>query len=123
MALQENGGVASCYIDGAYIQVAANITFKMGGLTRKMVKSSDGVAGYVTVWMEPELDLEAIDGPSVSLTAFKAVNGQTIQLKMNNGKIYQLYQAVQIEDPQGKADAGLISGLKFSGARMQEITA
>ena len=67
--------------------------------------------------------MTALDGPAVSVTALKAINGQTLQVKLNNGKMYQLIGAFQIDDPELKVDAGEIGGLKFCGTRCQEITA
>ena len=124
MANIERGGVASFYVDGAYYSVKADISVKLGGITRKPVlDSAGGVAGFTTEGVAPEIAMTALDGPAVSVSAFKAINGQTVQVRLNNGKTYQLYNAFQIDDPDLKVDAGEIGGLKLSGARCQEIPA
>ncbi len=123
MAQIERGGVASFYLDGSYVEVAAAIDVKMGGYIRTAKVSSNGVAGFTSKWMPPEVTVEALDGPAVSIAALKAINGQTLQVQMNNGKTYQLYAAFQIDDPDIKIADGQVGGLKFSGSRCQEILA
>ena len=119
----ERGGVASFYVDGAYYSVKADIGIKLGGMTRKPVASSDGVAGFVTEWVAPEFTFTAFDGPAVSVSALKAINGPTVQVRMNNGKTYQIFGAFQVDDPDLKVDTGEVGGLKISGLRAQEILA
>lgn len=121
MASIERGGVASFYINGAYYEVGADIEVKAGGEVRTPVIKSDGVAGFTTKWVAPEVTLEMIDGGAVSLTALKAVSGQTVQISLKNGKQYQLYSAFQIDDPSAKIGDGKITGVKFSGKRCQEL--
>lgn len=123
MAQIERGGIASFYIDGTYYEVGADIEVQMGGVTRTPVVSSDGVAGYTSKYKAPEVTMEALDGPSVSIAALKAVNGQTVQIVQNSGKQYMLYSAFQIDDPSIKIAEGKVSGVKFSGASCREIGA
>lgn len=120
MAIIERGGVASVYIGGTLIEVGASIEVKAGGLVRTAKVSSNGVAGYTTKWEAPEVTLEAIDGAAVSIASLKAVAGQTMQVRANNGKTYVLVQAFQVDDPSAKLDEGNITGLKFSGLRCNE---
>ena len=123
MANVERGGVASVYHNGSYIEVGASIEIKPGGIINTPVVSSDGVAGYTTKFVQPELTLEAIDGGSVSVLALKAIKNETIQVRLNNGKTYQLFGAITIDDPSIAIHDGKISSLKFFGTRLQEIGA
>lgn len=121
MASNERGGVASVYVNGALIEVSAEIEVKLGAIVRTPKLSSNGVAGFTTKAAAPEVTLEGIDGPQVSVLAFKAIVGQTMLVQLNNGKTYQLYDATQIDDPSLKIHEGNISDLKFTGSRCQEI--
>ena len=121
--LLERGGVASVQIDGTIISVGADISVKLGGIVNTPKISSDGVAGYTTKWEAPEVTLSAIDGPQTSVLALKSVNGQTLQVVLNNGKSYLLSQAFTVDDPSVKIEQGDISGLKFSGSGCTEVLA
>ena len=123
MAQIERGGIASFYVDGSYYEVGATIEVKLGGEVRTPVISSNGVAGFTSKIMAPEITMEALDGPAVSISALKAVNGQTVQVTLNNGKQYMLYSAFQIDDPNINIAEGKAAGVKFSGASCTEITA
>lgn len=124
MAAIERGGVASFYVGGAYLSVKGSITVKEGGIVRvPVVDSAGNTVGFTTKGEPPEVTIAAIDGPAVSLAALKAINGPTVQVKLNNGKTYQLINAFSTDDPQAKVDAGEIDGIKLSGTRCQEITA
>ena len=120
MANTERAGVASVFINGAYIEVTATIEIKPGGNIRTPKEKSDGIAGYTTRFVAPEVTLNAIDGPSVSVTAFKAIAGQTLQINLSNGKQYQLFNATQVDDVSIKIADGNIDGLKFTGTSMSE---
>lgn len=121
--LLERGGVASVQIDGTIISVGADIGVKIGGIVNTPKISSNGVAGYTTKWEAPEITLTAIDGPQTSVLALKSVNGQTLQVVLNNGKSYLLSQAFTVDDPSVKVEQGDISGLKFSGSACTEVLA
>ncbi len=125
MAAIERGGIASFYLDGAYYEVKADMAVKLGGVGRKPVPGAAGnVAGFTTETLIPDVTMTALDGPAVSVSALKAVNGNTtLQIKLNNGKSYIVYGAFQIDDPDIKVDAGEIGALKFSGTSAVEITA
>jgi hypothetical protein len=123
MATTERAGVASVYMNGTYCEVGANIEIKLGGEVRTAKEKSDGIAGYTTKFVAPEFTLTAIDGPSVSVMAFKAINGQTLQVTLNNGKNYLLYNATQIDDPSIKIADGNVDNLKFSGTSAAELLA
>lgn len=120
MAFQERGGVASVFIDGAYYEVAAQINIKLGGLIRTPKIKSDGVAGWTTKYAAPEVTLTAIDGPQTSVQALKAISGQTLQVQLNNGKVYLVYDATQIDDLEIKVADGELDTLKFSGSSADE---
>ncbi len=122
-ALLERGGVASVQIDGTVISVGADISVKLGGLIKVPKISSNGVAGFTTKWEAPEVTLTAIDGPQTSVLALKSINGQTLQVVLNNGKSYLLMQAFTVDDPSVKVEQGDISGLKFSGSACPEVLA
>lgn len=123
MPMIERGGIASVYVDGALYEVGATIELKLGGVVRTAKVGSDRVAGFTTRFEAPEATLMFIDGPAVSVAAIKAIRGQTLQLRLNNGKTYQLYNATQVDDPTVKIADGEIDGVKFTGDRMQEIPA
>lgn len=120
MANTERGGVCQFYAGGAYYEVGADITVKQGGFIRTAKDKSDGTAGSTSKWVAPEVTLTAIDGPQVSVTALKAINGVTVQLNQRNGKSWLLYGAFQVDDPEVKISTGDISALKFSGIRCVE---
>lgn len=123
MAGINRGGAASFYVAGAYYEVKADIEIKLGGITRKPIVSSAGSVDYIVEMVAPEVSLTALDGPAVSVTALKAFQGGTLQVRLNNGKRYLLSSAFQTDDPSAKVDAGEIGGLKFSGAiPMRELT-
>ncbi|MDT7953919.1 MAG: phage tail tube protein [Acetobacteraceae bacterium] len=121
MASIERGGVAYFYVDGALYDVKAEITVKLGGIVRTPVTSSNAVVGFSSKIAHPEITMEALDGPAVSIAALKAFSSGVIQVRMNNGKAYQLFNAFQIDDPEVKAADGSVSGIKFSGTACQEL--
>jgi hypothetical protein len=123
MAMIERGGVASIFIGGATYEVSAEITIKVGGITRAPVMKSDGMAGYTTKWEQPEVEFEGIDGPTVSVAGLKGLVSTTMQVALNNGKSYLIADATQIEDPSIKVHEGKISGLKFTGSYCTEVLA
>jgi len=120
----ERGGVASFYVNGAYYEVGAEIDVKPGGIIRTPMVKSDGVAGFTTKWEAPEVTLEALDGPQVSVATIKSIAGTpTVQLNLNNGKSWFLYGAFQIDDVTAKIGDGKITGVKLSGTRCVENVA
>ena len=121
MAQIERGGVASIYIGGATYEVSAEITIKMGGITRKPVASSNGTAGYTTAWEAPEVEFEALDAATVSVTGLKSIVNTPFQVLLNNGKSYLIAGATQVNDASIKIHEGKISGLKFTGDYCQEV--
>ena len=124
MAISERGGIASFYVDGALYEISAQITVKLGGVTRTAKVASDGsVVGFITKGVAPEVGFDAIDGGQVSVAALKAIQGQTVQVVMRNGKSYLLTQAFQIDDPEIKPSDGDIGGVKLSGALCTEVLA
>jgi Phage tail tube protein len=120
MAEIERGGIASFYVDGAYYQVAADIEVKPGGIVRTAVAASDSTAGYTTKWVVPEVTLDALDGPAVSITALKSITNSTVQLQLNNGKSWYLYGAFQTDDITAKIADGKATGVKLGGSRCVE---
>ena len=125
MAAIERGGVASFYLDGVFYEVKADISVKLGGVGRKPIPGAAGrVAGFTTETLIPDVTMTALDGPAVSVQALKSVNGNTtLQIQLNNGKGYVVYDAFQIDDPDIKVDAGEIGALKFSGHEIKEVGA
>jgi len=123
MAQIERGGISSLFVAGATYEVSAEVTVKPGGETRKVVLSSNGVAGYTTEIQAGEIEFEALDGPQVAVTALMAAKGVPIQVRMNNGKSWLLPNASQIDQPSVKIHEGKISGLKFAGDPAREILA
>lgn len=121
MAITERGGLASFFVDGALYEISAQISIKMGGLVRTpKVDSTGAVVGFTTKGVPPDITIDAIDGPAVSVATLKAIQGQTVQLNMRNGKSYILTQGFQVDDPDVKPADGDVSGLKFSGADCTE---
>jgi hypothetical protein len=121
MPLIERGGCSSFFVDGATYEIAAEVSIKLGGIVRKPVVSSNGVAGFTTTYEAPSIEVEIIDGPSVSISALKAISGSTLQVSLNNGKSYLLTNATQVDDPDGKIAEGKISGVKFTGSICKEV--
>jgi hypothetical protein len=121
MAQIERGGVASIYIGGATYEVSAEITIKLGGVVRTGVASSNGTAGFTTKWELPEVEFEALDAATVSVTGLKGLVNTPFQVLLNNGKSYLIAGATQVDDPSVKIHEGKISGLKFTGDFCQEV--
>lgn len=121
MAQIERGGLSSFFVDGALYQVNGTATIKMGGVIRTpKVDSTGAVVGFTTKGMPPEVTIDAIDGPAVSVAALKAVQGSTIQLNLRNGKSYILTNAFQTDDPEIKLAEADIGSVKFSGTVLTE---
>ena len=121
MAQVESGGISSIYIGGATYEVSAEITIKLGGIVRKPVVSSNGTAGYTTAWDAPEVEFEALDAATVSVTGILGIVDTPLQVQMNNGKSYLIAGATQVDQPSVKVAEGTISGLKFTGDYCQEV--
>ncbi len=121
MAMIERGGASSFFVGGATYEVGAQVKIIAGGIVRKPVESSNGIAGFTTSYVAPTVECEALDGPAVSVAALRAIVGQTLQIMMNNGKSYILVNATQIEHPTAEIDSGKITGLKFVGDALNEI--
>ncbi len=121
MAMIERGGASSFFIGGATYEVGAQVKITAGGIVRKPIESSNGIAGFTTSYAAPMVEVEILDGPSVSLAALRGIVGQTLQIMMNNGKSYILVNATQIEQPTSEIDAGKITGMKFTGDSLDEV--
>ena len=89
---------------------------------RTPVIGSAGVAGYSTRFANPEVEFEALDGPAVSVANFRGIANVPLQIQLNNGKSYLIANATNIDDVSIKVHDGKISGLKFSGDYVQEVT-
>jgi hypothetical protein len=121
MPIIEHGGASSFFVDGATYEVSASVKIEKGGLVRTPVVSSDGSVGYTTKYVEPSIEADFLDGPSMSIAALANISGSTLQVQMNNGKSYILVNATQIDKLSADVAEGKIPGVKFTGTLVKEV--
>ena len=120
MAAVDVGGVAYFYVDGQLYDLKGNFKVKLGGLVRTPVPGVDGSVHFTCKYVEPSIEAELFDKSNLAIVALKQLTDSTVQIRMNNGKIYQLYDAFQVDDPDIDAAQGMFP-IKFSGTRCQEL--
>lgn len=117
------GGTASFYVNGALVELAGSMKVDVGGIIRTPVVGPSGPTGNFTEkWEAPEMEMECLDNPSLSLTALRATTNASVQLALRNGKTYILRGAFQVDKIILDAAAGTFP-FKLSGVACEEITA
>lgn len=114
------GGTAYFYVDGQLYELAGTFKIDVGGVIRTAIAGPSGVVGFTERHEAPMVDAEIFDHPGLSITALRAMNDVTVQIRLNIGKTYQLYNAFQVDKLELDAEAGKFA-LRFSGIQMQEI--
>ena len=115
------GGTLNFKIDGAQKRLGGNFKIKLGGQVRKPKNGLDGPSGFVTEYVNPEIDCELMVDGTVSVSQIKAINNSTLVVNCDNGRTYVVSNAWQTDDdPQVDLKEAMMS-CKFAGLTAQEL--
>ncbi len=116
------GGTASFKANGTLYELAGSIKVDVGGVIRTPAVGPSGATGKWTERNDPPMvEVEVWDDPALSIQAIRAITGANVQLALNSGKSYILYNAFQTDKLELDAVAGKFT-LKLSGTDCQEQT-
>lgn len=120
MAQVARGGTAYFYVDGVLYELAGTFKVDVGGVIRTPVAGPSGMVGFTERHDPPMIEADLFDNPTLSLFTLRGVTDATVQVRLNIGKTYQLFNAFQTDKIELDGVAGTFN-VKFSGLDCQEL--
>lgn len=121
MAAQRVGGIAYFKIDGAQYSIKGKFEIMPFKTKKTSFIAQDGVVGFTETPVTPGMKGTITDLGGVSVSALQNLEGSTMTLEQNNGKVWVLSDGwcegeITVGTEEGTYDA------EFRGMDMQEQT-
>lgn len=122
MANTRVSGIAFIKSDGKQYQTAGEFTINMGTPMREPKIGTVGIVGYNEKPQAPSIECKIVLTPGLSLEEITNLTDATITVVAPNGTSFVLREAFFSGDGNYATGEGEVAA-KFSGTKMEEITA
>jgi len=108
-------GMVTLKVDGDIYRAKGNFTYNLGRPTREAIQGEDGIHGYREQAQVAYIEGEVTDQPDLSLDRLTTLDGVTITLELNSGKVIVLSDAWYAGDGNAETQEGNIN-VRFESA-------
>jgi len=115
-------GLKALKVGNNVYDVKGNVTYNLGGEMKEGMAGADRVHGYKVTRIVPKLEGQITDRGDLDVAAFKAVDGETVVMELENGKTVFLKDAWFAGEGEQGTEEGNID-FKFEGLSGREIRA
>jgi hypothetical protein len=117
---QKVGGIAHVKINGITYPLRGNAKHKPGRKSREEVIGADGFHGYKEMAEAPSIEMDITDRGNMDVAMLNDLEDATITLEYNNGKVFVLKGAAQMNHLEVDDIEGQFT-VRFVGSEGKEI--
>lgn len=93
MSQNRRAGIIYIKVDGELYDAAGDFTYNLGKPSREALSGADGIHGYKETPQPAFIEGEIRDSNSLDLATLLTLDGVTVTLELNNGKVIVLRDA------------------------------
>ena len=117
---QRRAGIIQVKYDGNILDAKGNFSYNLGRNMREAIVGSDGIHGFKETPQVAFIEGEITDSGTLKLEKIITLEGVTVTLQLNNGKVIVLRQAWFASEGTGNTEEANIA-VRFESPNGEEI--
>lgn len=113
-------GIIFVKVNGEQLEAKGNFTYNLGLPKRDALVGADGVHGFKEMPKTAFLEGEITDRREFDLAKFQSIDGATVTLELNNGKVVVFRDAWYAADGDAQTEEANVQ-LRFEAKSAEEV--
>jgi len=114
------GGILELKVNGTQYLAKGEFEYNLGIPKKEYIIGADGSHGYKEMPQVAYISGAVTDSPDFSMTELRRLRDATIVLRLANGKVISLEEAIESSDGSVKSEEGEAE-VRFEGSKATEI--